>query len=424
MSSTRQPRHDDGTYAAYRNSDPEVPLGSAELPPFEWEPHPWTSILATHGPAATRDRAPRGTYYAAVPPAIADLAVTVEPDAAAAAAEATQELARFDAEMGERVEQFAPVFLRSESASSSQVERLTASARAIFTAELGAGREGSNASRIVSNTNAMTEALRHTDDLSSDTILRLHAVLMAGEPQHTPGVYRDEPVWIGGSTPVEAHYVAPHHSRIQELMGDLTSFTARRDVPSFTQVVITHGQFESIHPFSDGNGRTGRAIAQAQLRHAGITRGIVIPVSAGILADLDDYHGALDAYRQGELSPLVRTFATASIRAVDNSRLLVRDIDDVVAGWKSKVTARSDSNVWRLLDVLARRPVLTSSAAAAELGVQPPNIHPALNRLLEAGVLRKKAEHGFGSGPLYRADDTLEALDRFAARAGKRAKLN
>lgn len=397
------------------------------LAPFAWESRQWTHVsAASSGIRATQDTPINTTYEAAVPPLLAGASIHVGSHAQSAAAEATQELTRFDAELGDRVAQFAPVFLRSESASSSQVEQLSASARAIFTAELGAGKDGSNASRIVSNTNAMTEALEHANDMSVATILELHAVLMAGEIRHTPGAFRDEPVWIGSgrdSTPLGAHYVAPHHSRIAGLMEDLIAFANRNDLRPFEQVVATHAQFESIHPFSDGNGRTGRAIAQAQLRHAGITRQIVVPVSAGLLADLDGYHAALDAYRDGDLDPLVNSFALASIRAVDNSRVLVSDIDGVVSTWKETVKARSDSHVWRLFTVLARRPVLTAAVAAAELGIQQPNVYPALNRLMEAGVLQKKSEHGFAGGPLYRADDVLRALDAFAARAGRREKI-
>lgn len=397
------------------------------LPLFEWEKREWTPVVAaTSRVGGTWDRRGADTYRAAVPPLLSDARIRVGSTARRAAEEATQELARFDAELGDRVAQFAPVFLRSESASSSQVEQLSASARAIFTAEIGAGKKGSNASRIVSNTNAMSEALAHAHDMSVATILELHAVLMSGEVRHTPGVFRDEPLWIGSprdASPVDAHYVAPHHSRIEELMHDLVTFANRDDVPSFEHVVATHAQFESIHPFSDGNGRTGRAIAQAQLRHAGVTRQIVVPVSAGLLADINGYHAALDAYREGDLDPLVLAFALASIRAVDNSRVLVEDIDDVVSSWRQSVTARSDSHVWKLLSVLARRPVLTAAAAAGELGIQTPNVYPALNRLMDAGVLQKESEHGFAGGPLYRADHVLRALDAFAERAGRREKI-
>lgn len=417
-----QSRRDQGRTAAPTR---EAVLSALES--FTSEAQEWTHISSSQmGVEATWDRPLKTAYYAAVPPFIAGAHLSLDASANRAAEEATQELARFDAELGERVTQFAPVFLRSESASSSQVEQLSASARAIFTAELGAGKEGSNASRIVSNTNAMTEALERANDMSVATILALHAVLMEGDVAHTPGKFRDSPVWIGSerdSTPLTAHYVAPNYSRVPELMEDLVAFADRRDISPFTQVVATHAQFENIHPFTDGNGRTGRAIVQAQLRHTGVTRQIVVPVSAGLLADLDGYHAALDTYREGDLRPLVHSFATASVRAVDNSRVLIDDIDDVVNAWKANVRARSDSHVWRLFDVLARRPVLTAAAAAAELGVKAPNIYPALSRLEEAGVLQKKSEHRFSGGPLYRADGILEALDAFAARAGRREKI-
>src|SRR5690625_5080476 len=99
----------------------------------------------------------------------------------------------------------------------------------------------------------------------------------------------------------------------------------RTDMPALVAVAISHAQFETIHPFSDGNGRTGRALAQAQLRHLGVTQNVAVPVSAGLLADVAGYHSALNAYRGGEVGPIISAFADASSRAVRNTRQLVEE---------------------------------------------------------------------------------------------------
>ena len=125
----------------------------------------------------------------------------------------------------------------------------------------------------------------------------MHRILMAEQPRHTPGEWRDEPVWIGTRTdsPIGTEFVAPDHDRIPTLVADLAAFAERLDVPALTSVAVAHAQFETIHPFSDGNGRTGRALAQAMLRHRGVTRNVAVPVSAGLLADVDGYHRPLAA---------------------------------------------------------------------------------------------------------------------------------
>lgn len=360
-------------------------------------------------------------YRAAVPPFIADLTPAVSSDTAHLAAAATGELTRFDAELGHRVASFAPVLLRSEAASSSQIENLTASARAIFSAELGVHRSR-NADLIAANTRAMRAALELAADLSPDTMRELHRVLMAEQPRHTPGDWRDEAVWIGtrADSPAGAEYVAPFHTRITPLIADLSEFAERADLQPLIQTAVAHAQFETIHPFTDGNGRTGRALAQAMLRRRGVTRNVAVPVSAGLLADVEHYHEALTAYREGDLDPIVRAFANASLRAVANARQLVTDIDEIREGWNTQLTVRKSSNAWRLLDVIARRPVLDSASAAAELGVKQPNIYPPLQALTDAGILKSKAEHRLG--PFWRSEDILAAIDRFAERAGRRER--
>lgn len=392
-------------------------MTSEPWPPVLWEPQRWVPSTVLEHSARGRDRAT--TYESSVPPAIAELTPGPGTAAETAADEAARELSRFDAELGVRVNSFAPVLLRSEAASSSQIENLTASARAIFSAELGA-KAGRNAVQIAANTRSLQAAIELSEDLGVDAIAKMHAVLMAEQPRHTPGEWRDEAVWIGtrSDSPVGAEFVAPHHERVPGLIDDLVTFANRDDVPPLVAVAIAHAQFETIHPFTDGNGRTGRALAQAVLRHRGITRSVAVPVSAGLLADVEGYHAALTAYRAGDIDPIIHAFADASLRAVRNARQLVAEIDGIRSDWETRLTARRDSNAWKLLDVLTRRPVLDSVTAAAELGVQQPNVYPPMRALVDAGIVASKAEHDLG--PFWRTDEVLAAVDRFARRAGRR----
>lgn len=392
-------------------------MTSTSWPALDREERVW--IPSTVWGAAAERQTARRSYRAAVPPLIAEL--RPEPDAAtlAAAEEADRELSRFDAELGSRVSAFAPVLLRSEAASSSQIENLTASARAIFSAELG-GKTGRNAQEIAANTRSLQAALDLSQDISVDAILTMHEVLLHDQPRHTPGEWRREAVWIGtrSDSPLGAEFVAPASERVPALVDDLVAFADRPDVPSLVAIAVAHAQFETIHPFTDGNGRTGRALAQAMLRHRGITRSVAVPVSAGLLADVEGYHAALTAYRGGDVSPIVRAFADASLRAVGNARRLVADIDGIRAEWGERLTARRDSNAWKILDILVRRPVLDAVAVARELGVQPPNVYPPMKALLDAGIVKSKAEHDIG--PFWRSDQILAAIDGFARRAGRR----
>lgn len=376
--------------------------------------HPSVPVSGSDGLAPRR-------YRAAIPATIASLTPRLDPTVVATAEHAAAELMRFDAELGHRVAAFAPLLLRSEAASSSQIENLTASARAIFSAELGA-RGSRNAELIAANTRTMSAAISLADSLSPEMIRELHRVLMAQQPRHTPGEWRTAAVWIGtqNDSPVGADFVAPVHERIPTLIEDLVAFMHRRDVPAVVSTAIAHAQFETIHPFTDGNGRTGRALAQALLRNRGVTRNVAVPVSAGLLANVEGYHDALTAYRAGDPSAIVLSFAAAAERAVANARLLVEDIDRIRQSWNSRLTARRSSNAWQLLDVIARQPVLNSATAADALGVKQPNVYPPLHALVEAGILKSKAEHQLG--PFWRSEEVLAAIDQFAERAGRRER--
>lgn len=394
------------------------PHGGSKWPSIEWEQQDWVPTTAGYG---VHPQTEFSRYKSAVPPAIADQKPEPDSETLQLADVATSELTRFDAELGHKVASFAPVLLRSESASSSQIENLTASARAIFSAELGL-KTSPNAELIAANTHAMTAALQLADNISSGSILQMHSVLMANQSIHKAGQWRDEPVWIGtrSDTPVGADFVAPHDSRVPELVSDVVDFAARLDVQALVSVAVSHAQFETIHPFTDGNGRTGRALAQSILRYRGVTRNVAIPISAGLMADIEGYHNALTAYRTGDVTPIVRAFANAALRAVSNTRQLVEEIEAIQGSWNTKLTARKSSNAWRMLDVIAQRPVIDSATAARELGAAQPNVYPPLKALVEAGILKSKAEHQLG--PFWRSDEILNAIDEFAKRAGRREK--
>lgn len=392
-------------------------MASAAWPALAWEPHTWRSSAAWGVKADQRAGVVR--YGAAVPAFISEATPVLSHDTSAAARVAEHELGRLDAELGSRIGAFAPVLLRSEAASSSQIEDLTASARAIFSAELGA-KTGDNAQQIWANTRSLEAAIALAHDLSPDSILEMHRVLMESQPRHSPGKWRQEAVWIGTSaeSPVGAEFVAPHHSRVPGLIDDLVAFCAREDVAPFVGMALAHAQFETVHPFTDGNGRTGRALVQALLRRSGVTRNFALPVSAGLLANVEGYHAALTSYRAGDIEPIVMAFSEAAARAVRNTRTLVAELEGVHASWRSRLRVRSNSKAWPLLDVLVRRPVLTAALAAQELGIQHPNVYPALHALTDAGIVKSKNEHRLG--PFWRADEVLAAVDAFAARAGRR----
>jgi Fic family protein len=384
-----------------------------------YEALPWIAQYETYATSRSERRKHQGPYQAAISPEIRDAHLQLPGELAAKVGEASAELARFDELMGGEIAPFSAILLRSESAASSRIENLTASARAIAEAELGTASR-KNAAEVVANTRTMNAALELAGDVNIGCVLAMHHALMEGTDPLNAGRWRTEQVWVGGGNlgPHLALFVPPRYERVPAAIDDLMKFIARDDLPVLAHAALAHGQFETIHPFTDGNGRTGRALVHAMLRHGHLTRNVTVPVSAGLLSDTSAYFDALTTYRVGDPLPLVGQFADAAFKAIANGRLLVDELREIRARWRQLVTARSDSAVWRLADLLLRRPAVNARVVAEELGLEVGNVHRYVKPLLEAHILIESRD--VKRNQVWRAAEILVALDAFATRAGRR----
>jgi Fic family protein len=383
------------------------------------EEHPWVSSIPREMLSQSARSAHTGPYRAALVPAIARAALVLPSEVAGLVADASGEIARFDAEVGAELAPFASILLRSESASSSLIEHLSSGAKAIAVAELG-DTSKRNATEIVGNVAAMRAAIELADHLDAAAILAMHRALLENVEPQIAGKWREQQVWVGGSSvgPHQADYVPPHQRHVPTLMDDLVTFAGRHDLPPLALAAVTHAQFETIHPFPDGNGRTGRALIHSILRSRGLTRSVTVPVSAGLLSDTSAYFGTLTAYRHGDPLAIIREVCGASERALINGRRLVADLHQARARWADVVLARKDAAAWRLADLLLRQPVVDTATISRELGITATNAPRTIAPLVAAGVLEEFT--GFRRNRLWQASEVLTALDAFAARAGRR----
>lgn len=381
---------------------------------------PWTSRMAEFLTPRQRVLLP-STYEAAVVPEIADAALTLSTRLAAAEADAVAAVSRFDSDAASALLPFTPLLLRSESSASSRIEQLTVSARRLMEAELfGAGR--GNAALVVANTRAMTAAASIRPPLSLDSLLSMHRALLESSAPDDAGALRREPVWIGGSelSPAGALFVPPRHERVPEALEDLFAFTRRTDLPPLTRAAIAHAHFETIHPFVDGNGRTGRALIHVLLSWAGLTPHAPLPLSAVLLADVDSYFRSLDAYRCGEPLVIVELFIEAAARAAALGRSAGRRIGRTVETMLERSPGRAGTPDRAIIELLARRPVLDAGSAATAVGVSEAAARRSLERLEAAGLLR-----GYLIGPhrrAWRSPEILDLMDDVASALGRRAR--
>lgn len=406
--------------------EPTGPSGSYAI---TFEEHSWKAEDTDDSPPMSRRARlkARGPYLAAVSREIAECDFRLPPEIEAEAADALLEVARFDAELssmpGEFGGEFAPlaaVLLRTESASSSQIENVTAGAQALALASIDE-RTGPNARMVAANVVAMQRAIQMADELSEETILAAHEALMEGHEYAGPGRYREEQVWIGSAapTPHTASFVPPHADRVAPAMADLIRFCYRTDMPVLVHAAIAHAQFETIHPFADGNGRTGRALVHALLKRSRATTRLTVPVSAGLLVDTESYFDALTAYRQGDAAPIVERFSAAAFAAVSNGRRLDSDLADIYAEWEHTIGARRDAAVWRILPLLVSQPAVTIRFIQDSTGVSQPTAQNAVDQLVDAGALTPASKNR--RNRVWVATEVIAALDDFAVRAGRRS---
>jgi Fic family protein len=389
-------------------------------PALGWETHRWVPSIPPDLVSRSIRERHAGPYRAAVVPAIADIAPFLPAATLALADEASIEIARFDVEMGADIAPFGAILLRSESASSSRIENLTSGAKAIALAELGS-EDKRNAAEIVANVRAMQAAIDLADRLDEDAILAMQTALLEDRYPDLTGRWRSEQVWVGGSNfgPHQADFIAPHASRVAAAMTDLVAFVRRNDIPILAHAALAHAQFETIHPFLDGNGRTGRALVHAMLRGKGLTRNVTVPVSAGLLTNTQNYFGALTAYREGDPNRIVALMAEASFSAIANGRWLVADLHDIRARWHTVITARADSVAWPLTDLLLRQPVIDAVTVQRELNATSANAQRAIRQLATAGVITEFTDRK--RNRLWQTTEVLSALDAFATRSVRRA---
>ena len=397
-----------------------MPRAETAWPSVSYEQLPWVSRYERGEASRAQLRLHQGPYAAGIPAQIARTRLVLPTAVAAAVEDAATEIARFDEQAGAVVAPFVRLLLRSEAAASSQIENLTASARAIAQAELLGGSGSANAAQIVSNSTAMTAAVALASDLSERSILAMHHALLHNHDSDSAGKWRDQQVWIGGSRlgPHRAQFVPPQHARISAAIDDLVKFMARDDLPVLAHAALAHAQFETIHPFSDGNGRIGRALIHAMIHGKGLVRHITVPLSAGLLVNVDAYFAALTAYREGDVEPIIAQLADAAFVGISNGRRLVANLRDIRESWADRIRARQNSHSWRIAELVFTHPVLNAELIASSLGLSPSNVYGPLKPLLDAGVLIESGDRT--RGRIWRSDEVLRALDLFSARAGRR----
>lgn len=389
----------------------------------------WVSEAASGVPRADRRSC---QYDAYVPDLLTDRRITLDGETAADVADAEAAIARLDirASVLTDTETLARLLLRAESVASSRIEGLEVGPRRLLRAEaarqMGEPVADLTAEDVLGNIEAMGAALAVAESgqpLTVDALLEIHRCLLQDTDLHEhAGRIRTVQNWVGGSAynPCSATYVPPPPAHVPVLLEDLCQFCNSDSLPAVVQAALVHAQFETIHPFADGNGRTGRALVHLVLRRRGLSRHVQPPVSLilatraqGYIAGLAGfrYDGASDGVtaHQG-LNAWVAFFAAACTRAVDDAAAFERRCEELEDQWRVRLgRVRSGSSVDLLIRMLPGTPILSVKSAMAALGRSKPQVNAAVARLETAGILKQVTV-----GRRNRAFEAREVIDAFA----------
>jgi Fic family protein len=351
-------------------------------------------------------------YEAYVPDPLGGRGIALDGDVAADVVDAEVAIARLDVEASALIETeaLARILLRAESVASSRIEGLEVGAgrllRAEAVREVGGHVKDLTAAEVLANIDAMrfvVQSVEPGDELAPEQLLEVHRRLLSGAwlDKHA-GVVRTEQNWIGGSShnPCSAVFVPPPPEHVGDLLEDLCVFCNEDSLPAVAQAAIAHAQFETIHPFVDGNGRTGRALIHLVLRRRGLATRVLVPVSLVLATWARDYIDGLTAFRyrgpasaraaHAGLNLWIARFAAACTRAVDDTVAFEARIAGIQESWRERLgSVREGSALDLLVRALPGAPLFTATSAAALIDRSFIAANDAIARLLDAGAIRQ-----------------------------------
>jgi Fic family protein len=370
-----------------------------------------------------------GLYDAYIPDNLFGRTLFLDGRVAADVAEAERAIAHLDqtANALTNTEALARLLLRAEAVASSHIEGLRVSPQRLLrvSADLEDGLPVSDPTAIdvLANVDAMNYALEDpAGDVNVARILEVHRRLLERSSAAThAGIIRTQQNWIGGSdfTPIGAAFIPPPANHVRGLLDDLCAFCNEDTLPAVVQAAIAHAQFETIHPFADGNGRTGRALIYMVLRRRGLSLRATPPISLILATRSKDYVALLDGTRfvraadsqdaSEAINRWIAFFATACSRAVADAEVFEQRVSEIQTDWRARIaTSRAHSAARMIVERLPETPIITVTGLAQRLGRTFPAVNNAIPILVAAGILVPTKKNG--KSRTYEAKEIVDAF--------------
>ncbi|GEM_PF-1570643 len=373
----------------------------------EWIPQEGIYYVARSKRTYTKEK-----YLSAVISDLSDVTIHLDTETQRLLQDTIEELSKLDGFLKDKGLFFPMLLLRTEALSSSQIEHYNSSNRNIALAQLH-HHKNKQANIISANLNALIQSLYQTETISLESILKVHHSLLFDSNPEEAGKIRDVPNWIGQSqvSPQEADYVPPYPTYLELNLKQLFQFVQRTDLHPLVVASFAHAYFESIHPFSDGNGRTGRVLIQMILHHSGFLDYVTIPISVGLVKNPNNYVNALNVFREGNYNEIIIQICQAALNVVPKVYHALNEIQNIKVSWIQKINTRSDSFIWKIIDEIIAQPVIDISYLVQKFNMNDQAARNNVDILLNQNILSKMNDSK--RNVVYFSKEILDVIDSF-----------
>ena len=308
-------------------------------------------------------------------------------------------------------------YLLREALSSTRIEGTQASLADVFEAEASDEPPSADVEEVLNYIDALEWGLGQVDELPLGVrlIRAMHARLLAGVRgrERMPGEFRTTQNWVGaaGSTIETARFVPPPSDELPALLADWERYAhADLEIPLLVQNALLHYQFETLHPFLDGNGRIGRLLSVFLLVEHGRLPAPLLYLSTFLERDRERYYETLQAVRErGDPLPWIELFLAAVCSQAADAVVRAQRIVELRERYRMAAAEIASSSAMALVNLVCETPIVSSRAVEAGLGVSRPTALRLLKQLERVGVL-EEGRAGPRGQRRYLARELMEAV--------------
>ncbi|MCF7933011.1 MAG: Fic family protein [Acholeplasmataceae bacterium] len=347
-------------------------------------------------------------YLSATLRDLSDISIELSESTQSMLLETIESLSKLDGYVKDKLAAFPMLLLRTEALSSSQIEHYSASNRNVALAQINR-KQSAESVIIKSNLESLIRGISSKGRMNIDTIIDVNRTLLNDE--HI-GI-RKRINWIGKphSVPHEATYVPPHPDHLEQYMHQLIAFCNRQDIHPLLQAAFAHAYFEIIHPFEDGNGRTGRILIQLILKEKSFLEQLSMPFSVGIVKDQKDYISALDDFKLGLYEPMIIVILTNALGLIPKVYHTLEQLIALKQSWISQLNLRQDALVWKMLDDIMVQPVFDVKYIKEKHKANDQAVRNNIEALVKVGIIQPIGDRK--RDVAYESKEVLKLLDRF-----------